>query len=433
MIRLTNIILLLFVLLTSLAKADVKIKLVEVGENKTVKELEWPSHLEWEFAKKLQDSSAKLLIAKVKIEIPSEIKVSSVEARFRSESSLEESSSKQILILSLQRKTERLTLKTENGIMQIGVGLQIQTPYVQADRSCEDQNLMLSTGTGGDGKYFLGMYCEKSKNSFRVILSANEEAQWRGSSLHETSGKGERWKVYDINPDAFKISSGKRIGNFRLQGSKDIVNHWLEFIQIPTDLDDIKRLSANVEVGLRSTNLQGWTEDVSKVSLHNHIEAFVRLFRSFPLVMGVDFDAKAPLLLATASEEIGENGASYILGIKDIWRKRHEYMFAVSYYYWEAMAYKNNRYFFLNSSVPVLRVMYNHDLSHYGKIGLSVSYVPSSFSEDVKKAQQVTLFYTPPIFDGRYYIGTSFRTFEIASGASNYVFSQKTFSIGVRL
>ena len=58
----------------------------------------------------------------------------------------------------------------------------------------------------------IGLYCEQIGDKTQLAIALPKRGEWLNSTLFETMGKGEAWKVYDLTESQMK--SGKVIGSF---------------------------------------------------------------------------------------------------------------------------------------------------------------------------------------------------------------------------
>ena len=82
-------------------------------------------------------------------------------------------------------------------------------------KGCEDSYLVLQAKDGNEFPGPFGIFCKIQDGSTLFSVAFPGEVNWSGSTLFETEGKGESWKVYEISEA--QSQSGGKIGSFSVQ------------------------------------------------------------------------------------------------------------------------------------------------------------------------------------------------------------------------
>lgn len=117
----------------------------------------------------------------------------------------------------------------ENVVKQSGceeIGMQ----FIRADKQSPSQISVRGSRPIDAAKaqtIFVGIRCEQKADRVGVSISFPQEVEWGVTSIFEVSGKGERWKAYDISRSTKTAEKGA-IAQFSLRMDQETLNYSLE-------------------------------------------------------------------------------------------------------------------------------------------------------------------------------------------------------------
>lgn len=103
---------------------------------------------------------------------------------------------KKLLLITSDLVTKVNFKRSPTDIIQIEFYLIVPKGGVFED-GCEDLGIQVQSG-GDAFPFFLGAKCRKTQNIFQLQISFPSEADVEKSTIFDTQGKGESWKVYEL-------------------------------------------------------------------------------------------------------------------------------------------------------------------------------------------------------------------------------------------
>lgn len=102
-------------------------------------------------------------------------------------------------VIGLGAINTELTIESENNkSFSYKIKLQLKSPKI-IESGCKKLGITVSKNDLAKLPIFMGVQCEKNKKQELVHISVPEEIAWESTSIFEISGKGERWKMYDLS------------------------------------------------------------------------------------------------------------------------------------------------------------------------------------------------------------------------------------------
>ncbi|MGZ3773501.1 MAG: hypothetical protein ACXVCY_10730 [Pseudobdellovibrionaceae bacterium] len=199
--------------------------------------------------------------------------------------------------------------------LQLSIELMIPKPIIFGEQC--DQNFLKLIPKPSENKKekitllpgYLIYKCEKTESGVLLAVTVPNETTWAGNSIFESKGKGQRWKNFEVNPQA---PSGKKdtIGEFTFENNGKHYSYVVYTEKVETK-GKIARF--RLSLGAASLTIQTSTTKVNTLKPAAHVSFEVRPFNPEFSIGGTGFTT-IPLASSSFfahSESIGYFGWTF--------------------------------------------------------------------------------------------------------------------------
>lgn len=266
-----------------------KVVITEMTNDKPSQQLGWPVKQRWGWVK--TPEGGRVFRSLILIDTPYDLANAAPQASDPS--------------TTFKIKGQRLLVQTNAMVQRIQFG--VSGPEIELknwpprpsfiDENCAELNLTL-TPVGAKAPFLLATSCNQTESKTSVHLTFPSDVELLESTLFETLGKGENWRVYDIK----KISmADKEIGRFQFRFKKKTYTYFLGSNKV--DSSESPQLDPDVAFGIGYGQFKLSSSDVN-INDAKPIARIQYLPHVFWRGFGVGANAEAAVATSTSSRSI---------------------------------------------------------------------------------------------------------------------------------